>query len=363
VGRRPDRSGARRANMSGVVAAGRQLAIATILLWVAAARPGAATVASGCPAAEFAAARAAAEAACPCTVAADHQSYVRCVAGVLAAAAKTQTMSPRCRHETLRALKRSTCGREGAVACCATRGDRARCRIRNSAAACAGRSSACVSPAAVCADACIATGCVATTTTATTGPATTATTVTVTTSTSAVSTTTAPVCGYGLGAPACDGPCPSGSSCQPPAPGFSVCVCVVDARPCGAIDGAPLCHGSCPDATPICADVGGTCTCVGDPLIYDRNCPTTTTTVPPQPCGVNYYQVCGGMCAAPASCEVGGDGQCGCTGTREACGGFIDYPATCGGPCPVGETCRSVAYLKINNPYCGQHTGCACFPE
>lgn len=360
----PDRSGALRADVSAIVAERRALVIAILLLW-AAAHPADCATPAGCPPAEFAAARGIAEAACPCALASDHQTYVRCVGGALAAAANSQRVSPRCRRDTLRALKRSTCGRGGAVACCTTRGGSTRCRIRTSAAACAGRGASCVSPALVCADACTASGCVTTTTTTTTGPATTATTVTVTTSTSGVSTTTAPYCGYGLAAPACDGPCPSGSSCQPGLPGSGYCGCVVDARPCGAIDGAPLCHGSCPDATPICADVGGTCTCVGAPITYAfEDCPTTTTTVPPQPCGVNdYNQICGGMCAAPASCEVGGDGQCGCTGTRQSCGGYTDYPATCGGPCPSGETCRTVAILKFSNPFCGTHTYCGCFPE
>ena len=301
----------------------------------------------GCPPDELATARATAEAACPCAAATDRGTYIRCVAHTVSAAVRAGALSPECRLAALRTLRSSTCGRSGSVTCCVALGDRTRCRIRT-AAACQARSGSCVAMTTACADACTPTGCVTSTTT---------------TTTTTTTTVTNPFCGYGLTAPACDGACPSGSSCQPVLPGSDYCRCVIDTRPCGTIDGAPLCHGSCPAEMPVCVDVGGTCGCTGYPQSFGGQCPTTTTTVPPGPCGMKDYG-CGGLCPAGFACELSQSGECGCTGIPQSCGGFNDYPETCGGPCPGGQTCRAVIFHRItNNPSCGTLSTCSCLPE
>jgi hypothetical protein len=69
-----------------------------------------------------------------------------------------------------------------------------------------------------------------------------------------------PPCG-GATAPLCDGACPQGFFCT--AFGDTSCYCLEFAVgvPCGEFEGPPQCGGECPPATPICAEVGGTCTC------------------------------------------------------------------------------------------------------
>ena len=75
--------------------------------------------------------------------------------------------------------------------------------------------------------------------------------------------TGAPICGAAV-APACDGACPPDESCIL----FGDdCACASNSGSvvCGDVTGPPTCTGECPLATPICADVVGTCTCIPSP--------------------------------------------------------------------------------------------------
>jgi hypothetical protein len=69
-------------------------------------------------------------------------------------------------------------------------------------------------------------------------------------------------------APQCDGACPQDFMCAPPIrlflgspPPPASCGCFAVPTPCGDVLGSPLCFGVCPSATPICADLNGTCEC------------------------------------------------------------------------------------------------------
>jgi hypothetical protein len=114
--------------------------------------------------------RAAAEVRCDGAGAADHGQYVRCVAQVANQAARAGQLPRSCRGAVARCAAHSTCGRQGAVACCRTDEKGAsKCRIVQDAARCTARAgvSACVSDHASCCDACPGGGCAPPTTTTT----------------------------------------------------------------------------------------------------------------------------------------------------------------------------------------------------
>jgi hypothetical protein len=78
------------------------------------------------------AAKAAIEAACPCSTATDHGAYVSCVAQAARQAVGSEASGGVCVGEIVRCAAQSTCGKSGAVTC--QKGPR--CRIVNSAERC-----------------------------------------------------------------------------------------------------------------------------------------------------------------------------------------------------------------------------------
>src|SRR5262245_38791715 len=82
--------------------------------------------------------KAAVDAQCPCADAVSASSYLNCARDVLDAAVTHATLRKECRSSLLKAAKRSTCGRPGAVTCCMTTatGNHS-CTIKSAAASCA----------------------------------------------------------------------------------------------------------------------------------------------------------------------------------------------------------------------------------
>ncbi len=64
------------------------------------------------------AARAAADAQCDCATAIDHAHYVKCVAAVANARARSHSLPRRCRRAVIRCAAKSACGTPDAVTCC-----------------------------------------------------------------------------------------------------------------------------------------------------------------------------------------------------------------------------------------------------
>lgn len=111
----------------------------------------------------IAAVRAQITAQCDCAGAARHGDYVRCGRDVVRAQIEAEQMNPRCRSHVMRCVRRSTCGREGAVTCCRTKASgTTRCSIRRDVAHCRAPrgGTACASLLESCCDACTTAGCV-----------------------------------------------------------------------------------------------------------------------------------------------------------------------------------------------------------
>lgn len=110
-------------------------------------------------------------------------------------------------------------------------------------------------------------------------------------------------------------------------------------RPCGdpGAPGAPFCWGTCPAATPICASLSGTCTCIAG-----------TT-----PCGGTSFPQCDGVCAPDQACMPSLTLGCTCEfqGIPCAIGGF----PSCGGVCAGGDDCVGVSTADGD--------GCLCVPH
>src|SRR5437867_6557807 len=108
---------------------------------------------------DVAAVRATAGQQCPCAGADNHGQYVSCVAGVASDAVANGNLREQCQGDVVRCAARSTCGREGFVACCRTTASgRTLCGTKRDASACRAPrgGDACVSNAASCCDACTA---------------------------------------------------------------------------------------------------------------------------------------------------------------------------------------------------------------
>ena len=184
----------------------------SVLLWLMAAPSGTAaphqgqlspndgTVDSGEPcgqepddADQVAAVRALADEQCDCDSATNHGKYVNCVAMVAEEAVAEGELREECQDTVVSCAAQSTCGFEGAVACCRTDATgNTTCSIKRTAAACKAPSggSAFVGSTPSCCDACGAPG--STTTTTTTPAATTTTGAATTTTTGGATTTTTP---------------------------------------------------------------------------------------------------------------------------------------------------------------------------
>jgi plastocyanin len=125
-----------------------------------------------------AATRAAAELQCPCATASAHGAYIRCVARVAKAAARSGSLPKPCRTAVIGCARKSTCGAPGFVTCCRTTATgRTKCSVKPSAAKCSPprSGSACLGALPSCCDGCTAGNCAAVTTTTTPGGTTTTT--------------------------------------------------------------------------------------------------------------------------------------------------------------------------------------------
>lgn len=89
--------------------------------------------AAACDAARCAV-QAALDQSCPCSPAANHGSYVRCVGQTLRRLAASGTIPPRCTGRILRCAAQSTCGKSGFVTC--QRPASGVCKLVSSAASC-----------------------------------------------------------------------------------------------------------------------------------------------------------------------------------------------------------------------------------
>jgi hypothetical protein len=264
------------------------------------------------------AARGAVEVACPCATAEPHGEYVRCAAAVVRLRTAGGMLRNECARSVRRCVRRSTCGRPGAVTCCRTGAlGRTKCNVRRDAAACTAPSGgqACVGAFTSCCDACGPSGCVPTTT--------------VSTSSTTTTTTTLPApCGGGPFA--CAGACAAGLACAPIADFPPYCGCVPDgSQPCESAT-VPHCNGTCGG--------GGTC---GPAAIFQGSaciCVPSGST----PCGLATYPVCGGACPGTSECQGFN------IDTLIFCACAAPEPCACGvpGTCPGDEVCHA-------DPPCG----------
>lgn len=103
--------------------------------------------------ADIAAARAAVAAACDCSAASTHGSYVRCAART----ANETLVNRSCSRHVKTCASRSTCGKPGFVTCCITSEKGTRCKTKRSAQHCTDKGGV-VSGCASCCDACPAPG-------------------------------------------------------------------------------------------------------------------------------------------------------------------------------------------------------------
>lgn len=328
-------------------------------------------------------ARAAAESICDCAGATSRTAYTSCALDVIASRVADGQLRADCERAVRRCVRKSTCGRPGAVTCCRTtaRGD-VRCGIKRDASRCRARrgGSACAGPGTSCCDGCAGAPCIPTTTS--------------TTSSTTTSTLGAGSCGNTF--PLCNGSCPEGEYCTQNGPG-SACLCaLVPAETCGSAP-YPTCDGTCTGSgvcgpvqiytsvsgtVSLCACLDPTATCTGS--FNDGMCPgvcpagkvcygepepaglgncvgclplnvptttatipsTTTTTIAPSPCG-DTFPLCNGNCPPGEYCGPdGGGSSCLCTPLpAETCGGAT-YP-TCDGTCNGSGVCGPVRIYTI----------------
>ena len=258
-------------------------------------------------------ARAAIETACSCAAATPHGEYVECATAVIRLRTAGGMLRDECARSVRRCVRRSTCGRPGAVACCRTNATgRTKCNVRRSPSACTAPAGgqACAGAFPSCCDACGASGCIPATTTTTTIPA---------------------PCGGGPFA--CSGDCAAGLTCAPIGDFPPYCGCVPDgSQACESVT-VPFCNGTC----------GGGGTCGPSAIVPGSAC----ICVPPgsTPCGAATAPVCGGAC----------------TGTNECQGINIDTLIFCActtpGPCGCASpgTCPGDEMCHIDSP-------CGCAP-
>ncbi len=285
----------------------------------------------GQDAAAIAAARAAAESACPCAAATSHAEYAACAGAAIAGEVAQGRLSPACRNATRRFANRSVCGRPGAVTCCVTSASgRTRPTIKASADGCRAPrgGSACIGLYDSALDACNASGC-------------------------------RPLCG--------DGVIEDGEACEPPGSGSCDASCQWIVPGCGngviepyaGEDCDPPAHGTCSE---LCLFVH---TCGNGVIEPGEQC--------------DGQAVCGADCTIPLSkcCSMGGA----CFGGASDHGGLGDYQLgkSCylvggvssytqcvpsGGPCPIPEiscvagSCEDVPIDPIE--VCCQHPGGTC---
>lgn len=274
-------------------------------------------------------ARIAIDQACPCAAATDSRAYRRCANAVVKTQVSSGALPGRCAAPVRRCVRGSVCGQPGMVTCCTSNNGKTKCRVQPVARCNArgGISGSCTSCCESCNPSCLGT----------------------------TTTTVPPACGES--APACNGSCAAGSHCDSFGPGD--CGCLPDGQT-GCGEGPfPTCGGACPgglacQAVQMGGEVSFTgCQCVG----------AASTCGPP-----------GSACSAPGRCPVGaicnafaagGTLECGCltttttlvsstttTSTTLAPGtpcGDTAYPS-CGGDCPVGESCQSVHATGISPP-------------
>jgi hypothetical protein len=274
---------------------------------------------------------------CNCATATTHGGYVACARGVVEDRVDHDMLPPQCRAAVMRCVRRSTCGRPGAVTCCRTTVVGSRCTIRRNDEQCV-HAGGCVGSLASCCDACGPGGCVPTSTTTTLFPST---------------------CGPSQ-YPSCGGTCPSGQRCVP----FIESDCGVG----GGVNHDCVCSGEsigCGDPDPITLRVCGAGPCpLNGVCMVDISCgvcgcsyPTTTTTTTsststtnPSACGAPQYPSCLGDCPAGEQCVafVIYDGpdltpvpNCVCASDSQACGDFDPNGFfNCGaGPCPPDGHC------------------------
>jgi hypothetical protein len=120
------------------------------------------------------------------------------------------------------------------------------------------------------------------------------------------------------GRPACDAACDDGLVCHVNAAGFE-CLCVLPSAPCGALAGAPSCSGACPEETPLCTNVGGTCTCTAP------TCGDGVVNQPTEDCDGTDDALCPGECFSDCTCQ-----RCNCYFTSDCpIGTFCDLTAGC----------------------------------
>ncbi len=122
-------------------------------------------------------------------------------------------------------------------------------------------------------------------------------------------------------APACEGICQAGSTCEDTGGG---CACTAQPvqGPCGGAS-PPACAGTCTDGF-ICETSGAGCACVA----YVGQ---------PASCFEAGAPVCGGTCASGDLCAVEVLGSCECLAPCE-----VSPAPACGGDCPSGGTCTAV---------------------
>ena len=80
--------------------------------------------------------RAEIEAACDCPGSANHRTYARCAKALVRTAQQNGRVSMACGHAVAECEVRSTCGREGAVVCCAEKRGETVGRVKNTATRC-----------------------------------------------------------------------------------------------------------------------------------------------------------------------------------------------------------------------------------
>jgi hypothetical protein len=290
--------------------------------------------------------RMAADSTCDCAGATSRAAFRSCAMDVVASRVADGQLREDCARTARRCLRKSTCGRPGAVTCCRTTGRGAvRCGIKRDASRCRARrgGSACVGTTTSCCDGCADAPCI---------PTTTSTTSSTTTSTLGIPAET---CG-GATYPTCDGTCSGANVCGPVqiytsvTGTVSLCACLDPTATCTGSFNDGMCPGVCP-AGKVCygePEPAGLGNCVG---CLPVSLPTTTSTITssttsstiaPSPCG-DTFPFCNGPCPAGEYCttdDIGGS-ACICAPLpAETCGGAT-FP-TCDGTCNDSGVCGPV---------------------
>ena len=295
----------------------RWFGILVVAIWLGAPHSAAARcgdVASD--AAQIAVVRAQIAGTCSCETAPAPSTYAACANGVIGRAITVDgSLRAECRSAVRACVRRSTCGRPGAVTCCRPRRDGSvRCRIKRDAAKCpAVPPGTCVGNYTSCCDACANGGCVPSTTTTTTVPST---------------------CSGGPFM--CGGSCSAGQACAPIDDFPPYCGCIPDgSQPCGSVT-TPFCNGTCPAGMVCGAEAvvpNQECSCIpmgatacgetSDPMCGGTTCPD----------GPDSVRVC-------APFHIGTFDFCVCTDPDLMCS---PAPPVGVGICPAGESCDTLS--------------------